>query len=174
MGPYRASNPLLLTVLAAKPEDYTTAPQHLQHQLLSALSQCLGNVTQRPTFGVADMFESFEYRITRGLELNLIFPLRSYSLAPKITTSPSPNFTFNIPNFYCARIQVLRTIKHLVMTFLTWFSNSMDKLPKYGIFSRKLNTSVGHFGSLLKDIRFLSKTSEEITCWYQFFAEGTI
>ena len=30
-GLYRDSNPLRLTVLAAMSEDYTTAPQHLQH-----------------------------------------------------------------------------------------------------------------------------------------------
>ena len=30
VGPYRDSNPLRLTVLAAMSEDYTTAPQHLQ------------------------------------------------------------------------------------------------------------------------------------------------
>ena len=30
MGPYRDSNPLRLTILAAMSEDYTTAPQHLQ------------------------------------------------------------------------------------------------------------------------------------------------
>ena len=29
MGSYRGSNPLRLTVLASKSEDYTTAPQHL-------------------------------------------------------------------------------------------------------------------------------------------------
>ena len=29
VGPYRDSNPLRLTVLAAMSEDYTTAPQHL-------------------------------------------------------------------------------------------------------------------------------------------------
>ena len=31
VGPYRDSNPLRLTVLAAMSEYYTTAPQHLQH-----------------------------------------------------------------------------------------------------------------------------------------------
>ena len=30
VGPYRDSNPLRLTILAAMSEDYTTAPQHLQ------------------------------------------------------------------------------------------------------------------------------------------------
>ena len=30
MGSYRVSNPLRLIVLAAKSEDYTTVPQHLQ------------------------------------------------------------------------------------------------------------------------------------------------
>ena len=30
MGSYRGSNPLRLTVLASKSEDYTTAPQNLQ------------------------------------------------------------------------------------------------------------------------------------------------
>ena len=30
VGPYRDSNPLRLTVLAAMSEDYTTAPQHLK------------------------------------------------------------------------------------------------------------------------------------------------
>ena len=30
VGPYRDSNPLHLTILAAMSEDYTTAPQHLQ------------------------------------------------------------------------------------------------------------------------------------------------
>ena len=30
VGPYRDSNPLRLTVLAAVSEDYTTAPQHLR------------------------------------------------------------------------------------------------------------------------------------------------
>ena len=30
MGPYRDSNPLRLTVLAAMSEDYTTAPQHIE------------------------------------------------------------------------------------------------------------------------------------------------
>ena len=30
VGSYRVSNPLCLTILAAKSEDYTTAPQHLQ------------------------------------------------------------------------------------------------------------------------------------------------
>ena len=30
VGPYRVSNPLHLTVLAVKSNDYTTAPQHLQ------------------------------------------------------------------------------------------------------------------------------------------------
>ena len=29
VGPYRDSNPLRLTILAAMSEDYTTAPQHL-------------------------------------------------------------------------------------------------------------------------------------------------
>ena len=33
VGSYRGSNPLRLTVLASKSEDYTTAPQHLQMQL---------------------------------------------------------------------------------------------------------------------------------------------
>ena len=36
VGPYRDSNPLRLTILAAMSEDYTTAPQHLhtpQHLL---------------------------------------------------------------------------------------------------------------------------------------------
>ena len=32
VGPYRDSNPLRLTVLAAMSEDYTTAPQHLQRK----------------------------------------------------------------------------------------------------------------------------------------------
>ena len=31
VGLYRDSNPLRLTILAAMSEDYTTAPQHLQH-----------------------------------------------------------------------------------------------------------------------------------------------
>ena len=31
VGPYRDSNPLRLTILAATSEDYTTAPQHLQY-----------------------------------------------------------------------------------------------------------------------------------------------
>ena len=31
VGPYRDSNPLRLTVLAAMSEDYTTAPQHQSH-----------------------------------------------------------------------------------------------------------------------------------------------
>eukprot|EP00112_Aurelia_sp_Birch-Aquarium-sp1_P016245 Seg3668.9 transcript_id=Seg3668.9/GoldUCD/mRNA.D3Y31 product="hypothetical protein" protein_id=Seg3668.9/GoldUCD/D3Y31 len=31
VGLYRLSNPVRLTVLAAKSEDYTTAPQHLQY-----------------------------------------------------------------------------------------------------------------------------------------------
>ena len=31
VGPYRDSNPLRLTVLAAMSEDYTTAPQHLHN-----------------------------------------------------------------------------------------------------------------------------------------------
>ena len=31
VGSYRGSNPLRLTVLASKSEDYTTAPQHLQN-----------------------------------------------------------------------------------------------------------------------------------------------
>ena len=30
VGPYRVSNPLRLTILTAKSQDYTTAPQHLQ------------------------------------------------------------------------------------------------------------------------------------------------
>ena len=30
MGSYRGANPLRLTVLASKSEDYTTAPQHLR------------------------------------------------------------------------------------------------------------------------------------------------
>ena len=30
VGPYRVSNPLRLTILAAMSEDYTMAPQHLQ------------------------------------------------------------------------------------------------------------------------------------------------
>ena len=30
VGPYRDSNPLRLTILAAMSEDYTTAPQHLR------------------------------------------------------------------------------------------------------------------------------------------------
>ena len=32
VGPYRDSNPLRLTILAAMSEDYTTAPQHLQEE----------------------------------------------------------------------------------------------------------------------------------------------
>ena len=34
MGSYRGSNPLRLTVLASKSEDYTTAPQHLQVEMV--------------------------------------------------------------------------------------------------------------------------------------------
>ena len=34
VGLYRDSNPLLLTILAAMSEDYTTAPQHL-HNILN-------------------------------------------------------------------------------------------------------------------------------------------
>ena len=33
VGPYRDSNPLRLTILAAMSEDYTTAPQHLHKDL---------------------------------------------------------------------------------------------------------------------------------------------
>ena len=33
VGPYRDSNPLRLIVLAAMPEDYTTAPQHLRRRV---------------------------------------------------------------------------------------------------------------------------------------------
>ena len=32
VGPYQVSNPLRLTVLTAKSEDYTTAPPHLQYK----------------------------------------------------------------------------------------------------------------------------------------------
>ena len=39
VGPYRDSNPLRLTVLAAMSEDYTTAPQHLQKQTPSKTFQ---------------------------------------------------------------------------------------------------------------------------------------
>ena len=35
VGPYRDSNPLRLTVLAAMSEDYTTAPQHLSLDCLN-------------------------------------------------------------------------------------------------------------------------------------------
>ena len=35
VGPYRDSNPLRVTVLAAMSEDYTTAPQHLHGASLS-------------------------------------------------------------------------------------------------------------------------------------------
>ena len=34
---YRASNPVRMTVLAAKSEDYTTAPPHLQIRLMMGL-----------------------------------------------------------------------------------------------------------------------------------------
>ena len=34
VAPYRVSNPLRLTVLAAKSEDYTTAPQHFHDWLI--------------------------------------------------------------------------------------------------------------------------------------------
>ena len=37
VGPYRDSNPLRLTILAAMSEDYTTAPQHLQHESYGTL-----------------------------------------------------------------------------------------------------------------------------------------
>ena len=44
VGPYRDSNPLRLTVLAAMSEDYTTAPQHLQCDLsLSEVAFSLHN-----------------------------------------------------------------------------------------------------------------------------------
>ena len=34
VGSYRVLNPLRLIVLTAKPEDYTTAPKHLQEEIL--------------------------------------------------------------------------------------------------------------------------------------------
>ena len=37
VGPYRDSNPLRLTALAAMSEDYTTAPQHFQHYCLNTI-----------------------------------------------------------------------------------------------------------------------------------------
>ena len=39
VGPYRDSNPLRLTVLAAMSEDYTTAPQHL-HTSFVLILEC--------------------------------------------------------------------------------------------------------------------------------------
>ena len=47
VGPYRVSNPLRLTVLAAKSEDYTIAPQHhqgrMQIESMTALTHLLRN-----------------------------------------------------------------------------------------------------------------------------------
>ena len=44
VGPYRDSNPLRLTILAAMSEDYTTAPQHLKVLSEEVKIRCLSSI----------------------------------------------------------------------------------------------------------------------------------
>ena len=48
VGPYRDSNPLCLTILAAMSEDYTTAPQHLQAQMEEEVNSMMINLQRKP------------------------------------------------------------------------------------------------------------------------------
>ena len=64
VGPYRDSNPLRLTVLAAMSEDYTTAPQHLQFAVMA--SRALEEAGRR--LFSKNLIFSFGYSPPRGLE----------------------------------------------------------------------------------------------------------